>query len=165
MQRSLDDVVRNSLTRFAEEVLAGSWRGRREREAVSLYAFGCLLKEVHPAGFLKHPAQISIECPVPQIADGPNVKRQVCKDLVLWPEPGMTCWDDDGLPTVPPASILEWKLGVCVSVANLGWLSGFAERYRDFIGYAVTANPPDRSFVLNCTRVASGTVERDWLLL
>ncbi len=47
---SMDDVLRSALTSFAEEALASDWRGRREREAVSLFKFGHLLREVRVQG-------------------------------------------------------------------------------------------------------------------
>lgn len=63
-----DDIVRHSLSTLAAEALNGSWNGRRERELISLYAFGYLLQEVRSDGPLFDPTQIGIEFPVPQLA-------------------------------------------------------------------------------------------------
>lgn len=167
---SMDDIIWRSLISFAEEALAGDWRGRREREAVSMYAFGCLLREVRAGGIVYDPAQITIEFPVPQVTgrDGASVsaKNQVCKDLVIWPRPGMTCWDDEGKPTVPPAAILEWKFGApTVYEPDVEWLQAFTKMYPETVGYAITANRPGSAFLLECVRVTGGVAERQWLRL
>jgi len=65
LMTQIDDIVRRALVSFATQDLNGSWTGRREREAVSLFVFGHLLREVDPTGFLCDPAQIGIEYPVP----------------------------------------------------------------------------------------------------
>lgn len=156
---------------FAQNTLAGSWRGRREREAVSQFAFGHLLQEVAADRFLSHPAQIAIEFPVPQVDAGDAqqdrvCKAQVCKDLVIWPEPGMTCWDAEGLPTVPPAAILEWKFGAAaVHEPDIEWLRMFTLRFPSTTGYAITANRPGAPFLLDCVRIERGAVVREWLRL
>lgn len=164
---TMDDIIRRSLTSFAEEALAGDWRGRREREAVSLFAFGFLLREANAGGTLHDPAQITIEFPVPQVTerDGAwaSTKSQVCKDLVIWPRPAMTCWDDEGKPSVPPAAILEWKFGVpTVHEPDVEWLQTFTARYPETTGYAIAANRPGSAFLIDCVTVANGVVEREW---
>ncbi len=165
---SMDDIIRRSLTSFAAEALASDWRGRREREAVSLFAFGHLLREVRAEGALYDPAQITIEFPVPQVTgrDGvpASTKSQVCKDLVIWSHPGMTCWDEAGKPTVPPAAILEWKFGLpTVYEPDVEWLQAFTKLYPETVGYAITANRPGGGLLLECVRVAEGVAEREWL--
>jgi hypothetical protein len=135
---------------------------------------GHLVDEVRPASFLSHRTQIAIEFPVPQIGygigsfiTGIKFKRQVCKDVVIWPEAGMTCWDATGKPTVPPAAIIEWKFGVHeVYRSDVEWLVQFSSIHRGFIGYAVAANRPGAAdFLLACERVADGAVDSNWLLL
>jgi hypothetical protein len=172
MEKEIDDVVRRSLTAFCDDVLDGSWSGRREREAVSLYSFGFLQREVREDGFLRDPTQIAIECAVPQldgeaaraISGRSGSKEQVCKDLVLWPEPRMTCWDQESRPRVAPSAILEWKFGRDgVSRRDVQWLSSYCDKFPDFIGYAVTANQPGRGFRLSCSRIRIGRVEPKWI--
>lgn len=174
MNEELDHAIRKSLTSFAEIVLDGSWSGRREREAVSVYALGHLLAQVKDTGFLHHPTQICIEYPVPQIdlKDSESFsgrivsKRQVCKDIVIWPRPMMTCWDDDGEPTIGPAAIIEWKYSQgSVHKRDVEWLCAFSLEHPGFVGYAVTANPPSSSFRLSCTRLSGGIIESEWLLI
>lgn len=166
----MDVVVRRSLISFAHETLASDWRGRREREAVSLFAFRHLLREVRADGVLHDPAQITIEFPVPQVTGRSDAsapaKSQVCKDLVIWSHPEMTCWDEAGKPTVPPAAILEWKFGVpTVYEPDIEWLQAFTKTYPETVGYAITANRPCGVFLLDCARVAEGVAEREWLRL
>ena len=168
----LEFILRKSFGSFVEEVRSSAWTGRREREAVSLFAFGHLLRQVRAGSFLHNPAQIGIEIPVPQIAtlDQTNnrtvKKAQVCKDLVIWPRPGMTCWDQSGNPTVSPAAILEWKFGVeSIDKYDLDWLTEFSIEHADFIGFAISANRPGKSFLMKVAKVYNGTADRNWLCL
>lgn len=170
----LDDIIRDSLVSFANDVLSGAWTGRREREAVSLYAFGFLLKQVRPVGILHDPAQIGIEFPVPQVSGivETNVggrhreKPQVCKDLVIWPRPAMTCWDEAGNPSVSPLAVLEWKFGTeMTSRHDLEWLKAFSKNRPEFTGFAISANRPGASFLLRAVRVSEGEADFDWLTL
>ena len=174
MQISLDDIIRDSLVSFAKEALAGEWTGRREREAVSLYVFGFLLKQVRPVGILHDPAQIGIEFPVPQVPGTAETngggrhreKSQVCKDLVIWPRPAMTCWDVAGNPTISPLAVLEWKFGIeKTSRHNLEWLKAFSKNRPEFTGFAISANRPGAAFLLRAVRVSKGEADFDWLTL
>lgn len=168
----LDEIVRRSLSSFAADALNASWTGRREREAVSLYVFGHLLQQVNASGFLRDPTQIGVEFPVPQIDSNTGTaisgrrgtKRQVCKDVVIWPQPRMTCWDEDGNPTVAPAAIIEWKFSsATVHAPDVTWLEAFSSAHPSFIGYALTANPPGSVFRLSCTCVTGGRAQPEWL--
>lgn len=174
MRRILDRIIRDSLVSFAKEALAGDWTGRREREAVSLYAFGFLLKQVRPGGVLHDPTQIGIEIPVPQVSgiaetnggDRHLEKPQVCKDLVIWPRPAMTCWDEAGNPTVSPLAVLEWKFGTeTTSRHDLEWLKAFSKSRPEFTGFAISANRPGASFLLRAVRVSKGEADFAWLTL
>lgn len=167
----LDAIVRNSFISFVSDVRLESWTGRREREAISLYAFGHLLKQVRQGSVLYDPAQIGIEIPVPQIPEYGRVcrkserrrKTQVCKDLVIWPQPAMTCWDLNDNPTVAPVAILEWKFGVrSISERDLTWLKSFSRIYTNFIGFAVSANRPGEHLLLKVARVSGGKAILDW---
>ena len=151
-----DEQVRLALTTFADELLDGSCAGRREREAVSTFAFGPLLQQVDHGKFLHDPMQIGLDLPVPQVVlpdeDSMTKKNQVCKDLVIWAKPGMTCWDHHDNPTIAPAAILEWKFSENrVSERDVKWLKAFTREYLDCVGYAITGNQPDSAFALSCT--------------
>jgi hypothetical protein len=171
MIAEIDVLVHSSLTTLAEDLSAG-WMGRREREVVSLFCFGHLLRHCRPGTFLHDPAQIAIEVAVPQISgqtsltDKPISKNQVCKDIVIWPGPRMTCWDSAGAPTVRPSSILEWKHNESdVSGYDVRWLEEFSASNDDFIGYAVCTNSIAQDFSLSCTRVHRHRVHSRWLFI
>lgn len=59
---------------------------------VSLFALGHLAQHCYPNGPLRL-TQMGIEVAVPQLP-GERKKKDVCKDLVIWPEDKMTCWND-----------------------------------------------------------------------
>lgn len=166
---SLDEPIRDALLDFTDTALDGTWSGRREREAVSLFAFGPLLEQVGSNGTLKDTAQIGLEVAVPQVPVGDeddleNKKNQVCKDLVIWPEPAMTCWDEDGQPTAVPLAVLEWKYDQSsVSEYDVNWLDAFTSEYPECTGYAITANPPGSRFTLTCTRVTADEILPRWV--
>ena len=144
---------------FVRQVEEFSWAGR-ENEAVSLFAFGCLLRHMGPKHFLRDARQIGINVAVPQLRR-PKRKRLVCKDLVLWPEPGMTCSGPSGARGMAPAAILEWKRATAVaprlySEADLEWLGEFTREYRDTVGYAVTLGRHGEKPIVRCARVVNG---------
>ena len=164
----LDETVQSALDTFVDEALDGSWDGRREREAVSLFAFGALVEQVNTEGILRDSRQIGLEVPVPQVTVGDensaNNKNQVCKDVVIWSEPGMTCWDESHDPTVPPVAIIEWKFDrASIYDADVSWLEAFTAEYPNCIGYAVTANQQSSRFTLSCTRVTNRQTQAKWL--
>lgn len=99
----LDQIVVSSLRSFLTEVASNGWQGR-EREAVSLYAFGAFLAAAKP--LLADPRQIGVEVAVPQIpAKGDFAKMYVCKDLVVWPRPFDSAWSN-----ASPLAVMEWKV-------------------------------------------------------
>lgn len=164
----LDDAVRSALETFAEDALDGSWSGQREREAVSLFAFGALVDQVGPQGFLNDPRQIGLEVPIPQVTVGDenstNKKDQVCKDVIIWPEPRMTCWDERQQPTIPPVAVVEWKFNrASIYGDDVDWLEAFTEQYPDCVGYAVSGNQPSSRFTLSCTRVSASGIQPKWV--
>lgn len=137
MTESIDLLISSSLRAFLIDLANGGWGIRREREAISFYAFRYLMNEVRPNTFLYDPAQIGIEIPVPQVTG--SIKQQVCKDLVIWQKPMMTCWDECGNPTRSPSVIMEWKFGVNfrVSQYDVDWLTLYTSRYSECQGYSV----------------------------
>jgi hypothetical protein len=166
----LDSIAIRSLTSLASELSDGRWNGRREREVVSLFSFGHLLRQCIPGGVLYDPTQIAIEVAVPQVlgqrklAGKSRAKAQVCKDIIIWPRPRMVTWDSQGKPTIAPLSIIEWKHNeVEVCGYDLDWLCEFSERRAEFVGYAVCTNLPSHQFTLSCTRVFGGQQTAQWL--
>ena len=90
----LDAIIKSSLKSFYQQVDRGWWG--RENEAVNLYAWGHLAKEVRPKGILHDLTQIGIEVAVRQkpLPKFKGIARTVRKDLVIWPEPAMNLWKD-----------------------------------------------------------------------
>lgn len=174
MIAEIDELIRASLAEFADAVQARGWCGRREHEAKSLYAFGHLVPRCRPRRFLHHPAQIALDTPVLQIDHEAQQalsrgkrkpKRIVAKDLLIWPEPRMTCWHD-GLPCVYPVVIMEWKLNANgIHPYDVAWLQAFSTDRSDFVGYALTVDLLRRHFLLSCTRVFRGEAEKEWLTI
>jgi hypothetical protein len=172
MIADIDVLMRMSLSSLTDDISGADWTGRREREVVSLFCFGHLLRHCRPGSFLHDPAQIAIEVAVPQVAgqagrtDKATSKGQVCKDIVLWPRPRMTCWDA-GAPIVRPASVIEWKHDEAdVSAYDVEWLAEFSAGAEDFVGYAVyTSRHGAGDFRLSCTRVYRGQSQPRWLFI
>lgn len=172
----LDATIRSALTEFTQHCLDGSWDGCREREAVSAFAFGPLLNQISADGFLTNSTQISLEVPIPQVVQkgeqSDDKKNQVCKDIVIWDQPGMTCWDELGEPTIAPAAVLEWKYprsSRSVSLrkikADESWLEAFTKQYPHTTGYAVVGDGPDAEVRLSCARFSEGRKYPKWLHL
>jgi len=169
---SLDSVVDSGLRGLAEEVRGGTWTGRREREVVSYFAFRYLVPACKAGTFLHEPTQIAVEVAVPQLdqrivrrlTKRATAKTQVCKDLVIWPRPGMTCWDSAGKPTVYPAAILEWKFGGrTLFEYDMQWLREYSKVLDDFVGYAIQVDPKQRDFTVAAARAEGGVLDEDWL--
>jgi hypothetical protein len=111
------------------------------------------------------PTQIGIEVRVPK-PKRLGRKAEVCKDLVIWPRPGMTCWTSAGKAENYPLAVLEWKLGEPrVSEYDVEWLRAFSLDSGDAAGYAICANWAGRRFGLRCTRVHHGSEQEGWLVL
>lgn len=150
----LDAIIRTSLTRFTDFVFTSKWYGK-EREAVSLYAFGFLIDECASGTCLYDKQQIGIEVRVPKPTSFGR-KSEVCKDLVIWPSPRMTCWNEQRESVIYPVSVMEWKANRTTTFErDLQWLTAFAHDVPDFVGYATTFDLAKRKFRLKCDRVTS----------
>lgn len=161
MSNPLDPIVTQSLSSFAEELIATGWYGR-EREVVSYYAIGHLIRLCRPGTILHDPTQVGIEVAVPQLGGG-DKKAQVCKDLVIWPRPHMTCWDVERQPTVAPLAVIEWKANMpSIYGPDVEWLKAFTGRWPGTVGYAITVDLQRRQFLMSCTRVEAGVSQPDW---
>lgn len=158
----LDPLLTQSLTAFQSDLKRLNWKGR-ERETVSLFAFGYLAPYVAQERPLSTP-QLDI--------DG---KEHVCKDLVIWPKRAMTVWDDSWEPKKNPAAILEWKVirpGIRASGFKDGlyqddtnWLTIFSRQSRSpFSGYCITLNLAN-NYELNCGRASEGAFDPRFVLL
>ncbi len=168
----IDLIVQQSLHDLANIFRSGAWKGRREREVVSLFCFGPLLKQVKSNSILYDPTQIGIEVAVPQISSQKRLtgktasKGQVCKDIVIWRFPMEACWDDRGKPTKHPLCIIEWKHNAHVySQYDMEWLKEYSSSVGDFVGYAVLSEWPSNYRTIQCSRIESGRVHYDWLII
>jgi hypothetical protein len=103
----LDAIIANSLQQFAQDALACDWRGK-EQDWVNRYAHQYLLNHCSPDGPLRDPGQLEIEVVVPQPPGyaAPAVRR----DLVIWTEPGSSCWGPCWDAVHHPICVLEWKV-------------------------------------------------------
>jgi hypothetical protein len=148
----LDAAILASLRAFNAALADAAWFGD-ERETISLYAFGHLIRECGVGRRLFDPAQVGIEVAVPDTRPGAHYAT-VWKDIVIWPEPGMTCYAGriatfDNLAGLPLA-VLEWKKlprpwrpsETRVNAGDLTFLTGLAAHCaragEPFIGYLLT---------------------------
>ena len=162
MTIELDHIIRLSLTDFIEDIRQQPWRGK-EREAISYYAFGHLVRYCRSRSILHDPSQIGIEVRVPKPARL-GKKVAICKDLVIWPEPGMTCWNAAGETNNYPLAILEWKAKQ-MSAYDVDWLCALSADNAQFIGYAVCLDLRQHDYRLSCTRVQNQDVQESWLMI
>lgn len=153
-------VVRRTLSLFALEIRLGHWYGK-EREAVSYYAFGFLVRACKRGTELHDPGQIAIESRIP---GGPlNVKNEVCKDLAVWKKPGANCWNETRESVHYPMLVMEWKVGrERFSPYDLEHLKSLTAHAPGMTGVAVTLQMGER-YLLRAALVTNGTVQEDWL--
>ncbi|MCE9582887.1 MAG: hypothetical protein K8T20_10365 [Planctomycetes bacterium] len=155
MPMALDAVIVSSLRSFLAEIAASGWQGR-EREAVSLYAFGALLD--HAGDLIANRRQIGIEVAVPQIVAGG--KGRVNKDLVVWPGA-----HENAFSGASPLAVMEWKVDAEVKATRVSgpefleterWLEEFTALPQNArtAGYAVHLSfyPPVRAVSLSAFR-------------
>jgi hypothetical protein len=166
--QEFDKIIIEALGEFRDSINKNKWIGR-ENEAVNCFVFSHLLKRVKPNTILHDPGQIGIEVAVPQtkgpVGTGKKQKPQVRKDLVIWPESRMTCWDKDKKPTNIPIMIIEWKFkGFQKRQRNwqkefegdIKWLKEFSKGKDDFMGYAVLVDISKEKYTLKCVRLING---------
>ncbi|MFN0012081.1 MAG: hypothetical protein ACKVS8_10600 [Phycisphaerales bacterium] len=149
---------------------SNTWIGR-ERELVSLFAFGHLVPLVSPRSVLRSAAQIAIEVGVKQtlLADPTQARRKeyVCKDLVIWPGAFMTCWNGAGEPEQVPLAILEWKRGgyrtplsprkpFSHADHDQKWLMAYTKRFPGCVGYSVALDRTTAGERLRVAKIVGG---------
>ncbi len=173
----LNAVIRESLWSFYEDI-SGEWCGR-EREAVSLFAFGHLAKHCGPGKPLFSLAQIGIEVAVRQLKRNEQHPRRgptVCKDLVIWPHAKMTLWDAKGERKNEPFAVMEWKVNYSFGQrahnknrlehqTDVQWLKETSERVTGFVGYAVLLEGALKPKTLTCAKSQGSSAIMDWAVL
>jgi hypothetical protein len=172
---TLDRVVQDALQRLVTDLSTTPWRGR-ERELVSLFAFEHLIAAGASIQPPMRPGQIGIEVAVPQHPPHGGKRRHpdVCKDVVIWPEPRMTTWKAAGEPKQYPLAVIEWKtlnnVGVRESASkkrkelerDIAWMCAATVQSPQLRGYCVWANLGEEQRRLSCTPVARGRAETPW---
>ena len=165
----IDDAIRAAASEFVEAVFADGWRGR-EREAVSLFAIGYLIRQCRPSSILHSPTQVAIEAAVPGVSQL-NPKGRVNKDLVIWSQPAQTCWDEAWTVTHEPLAVMEWKVyrpttpRPALSKYDVNWLVQFSRGKPSFVGYAVWLDLAARGSRFTAARVQDGSIGERWLEL
>jgi hypothetical protein len=162
-----DTVIRDALVAFAEDLGSCNWRGK-EHDCVNRFAHGFLLPHCGSTPFLRHPTQIGIDVGVAQ-PPGLGTRGSARKDLVIWPEPWMSCWDSGWKPGNHPLVIMEWKairerIRFRGNVHDHKWLAAFARWQPAFVGFSVvvsigTAGPKR----LAVARFCRTDVQEQWL--
>jgi hypothetical protein len=174
---ALCNVIRDSLMEFAQSI-PESAKYSREYELVSRYVFGHLLKAVNKDSQLQSPSQIGLNVAVPQKKELGGMRKHpdVCKDLVIWTEPGIVCWDGDGKPDRFPLAVLEWttlnrkdsrqvkkvKRGKKRS-HDIDWLRWLVEQNEGTEGFAVLIDLADQPVSINVVRIARADYNDEWV--
>lgn len=148
----LDQILQRAFTAFHAGFEGVIWRGK-ERDYVNRFVMGYLVPECSPGRLLGHPTQLGIEVPVKQ-PSGIGEKRTAPKDLVIWPQPFMSCWSGDWDPVHAPLAVVEWKAQRPAASkpdpqGDRKWLQAFTAENPTSLGYAV---------FLDFTRVGSNCI-------
>jgi len=155
------------ISAFAADTLGSHWRGK-EHDWVNRFAHCYLLKHCTPNGPLYEAGQIAIEVGVPQPPGylAPATRR----DLVIWPSPGLTCWDAEWRPIHHPIAIVEWKVHRPGrrnrdQPRKREWLRRYTQWQTEPVAYAVEINLGCTPNTLTCSRFHAGAEVDVWLCL
>jgi len=169
---SLTSQIVAALDSFCTEMASAPRPFARERELVSWFVLGHLAKQVRPASPLHHILQIGIEfaCPQESRMENPRLFPDVCKDIVVWPQPRDLCWTQQGRPEQFPLSVIEWKaLNRKDTLADLkrkrseakgrdaDWLKWFTRQADGREGFSVVSDLTRSDFALSAWRCAAGS--------
>ena len=173
---TLEQQIRAALSTFASSFAISS-PYERERELVSRFVISHLLPTVQAGAPLFDVGQVGLEVAVPQRRDIPNKRHDpdVCKDVVIWPRPGMVCWDDNGKVVHYPSAVLEWKsINRKDSVAmarkkttrdrpgDVEWLRSLVLADPSVEGYSALVDLKSSPSSLTVTRVVADGDSPDW---
>jgi len=173
-QSQLDDLIKSALLSFSSIPKVSQWA--REKELVSWFVTDHLLPQVNPQSIIHQPSQVGIEVAVPQhkTPNNPRKNPDVCKDVVIWEEPKMSCWDSDGMANIYPLSVLEWKSfnkrdrpgqrknkTKTFTEYDIPWLQKTSSKVEKFIGYGILADVTNQKIEITCVRF-TGTEKNDF---
>jgi hypothetical protein len=164
---NLDQIIERSLRKLAEDTHVLGWCAK-EHDWVNYFAHRYLLLECSPRGPLKEPAQICIEVAVPQPPGYP--KQSVCRDLVIWPMCGDTCFDVKWRAFKHPLAILEWTVHrprhrkpKRKVDGERAWLKAYGVWQPSVLTYAIEIDGRCSPTRLVCTRFLGLTENKQWL--
>jgi len=166
MIEQLDALIASSLHALAADPHVRTWRAK-EKGWVNYYALRHLLACCTPMGPLRDPAQLAIEGAVAQPPG--NGKPTVARDLVIWAEPGGTCWNHDWVPCQHPVVIMEWKVHRPKRrnrevTKERHWLRQYCTWQPQVLAYAIEVDEDRRDPTLTCARYLGMAEDADWLL-
>ena len=162
----IDALVRDSLEALAADPHVMRWRAK-ENNWVSYFVMKHLLRQCRPDGILSDPAQIGVEVSVLQPQG--YARKGVRRDIVIWPSPGATCWNDEDVSARQPLTILEWKVhrpGYPNKLVKKEreWLRRYCKENESTVCYAVEVTVTETSTTIDCFRF-TGRDETPWLRL
>jgi hypothetical protein len=167
----LDRLISDALSDLALDPLVSHWKAK-EKEWVSYFAFKHLIRHCRPGSLFFSPAQLVIEGAVPR-PQSVGFRNTVRRDLLIWPNEGMTCWEEseDGRwkAECHPLAVLEWK------VHRLGHPNPLVEKERNWLkeycgtfpvaGYAIEVRLDRDPKTISCFRFFGKRSNEPWLEL
>lgn len=164
----LDHILESSLRALWKDPHVQTWRAK-EHDWVSYYAHRHLVRRCRAGTPFFDFAQVVLEGGVPQ-PPGYYDKPAVRRDVVIWRQPGATCWGGDWQPLRHPLAIVEWKVHR-PGHRNPGlskertWLQRYCEWQPRVTAYAVEVDGTGISPTLTCTRFKGKAQNDRWLCL
>jgi len=160
-----DELIVQSLSLFAADMLDSDWCGK-EPGWVSLFTFNYLLAQCSPTGPLQEPGQLGVEIDVGQPPGYKSVS--VRRNIVIWPQPRMSCWGKEWKPQHHPLAILEWKVYRTARRNNekpreWEWLRDYSRWQSHSVAYAIEIDIYSSPATLMCCRFHAGSEQPDWL--
>jgi len=160
----LDDVIRGAFSDFASLSLQRKWYAK-EHSWVSLFAFSHLVKACREGTPLFDPGQIAIEAGVPQPPG--YTKPATRRDIVIWPQPGGSCWNLEGIACHHPLAILEWKVHRCgyrnrEVAKERKWLIEYTRWQPAVAGFSVQVDAAEVPARVGVTRYSGGLEVHEW---
>ena len=161
----LDFLIEKSLTALAADEHVRRWNAK-ENDWVSYFVFRYLLQGCSPNGVLRHPAQIAIEVGVAQPKTY-GAAKAVRRDIVIWPDVGMTCWGQNWEPAQHPLTIVEWKVHRAGRKNRLvererKWLRTYCREQPTVVCYAIEVDDAAHSQAITCSRFLGHDEISEW---
>ena len=151
-RKRIDYFIDDALHEFARWLSGDNrqWRGK-EWDTVAVFVDAFLRKHVGKHAAIKHQSQIRTESQVATTTA--RGWRGVLKDVVIWPAPFMTCWDEQWQATRVPWAIMEFKQwrdrpkSVLFDQRDSDWVAAWTMENPKSLGYVVTIDLADRRCV------------------